>query len=86
MICAPEFLVCQWGPLFETHFGAPKLSEKNVELTFGTVLSIVGVFTKVLNLVRLLNVIKMSNSKNLNNLLNFINLCVFVFSAKLWFQ
>nr|XP_036219125.1 nucleoporin NUP188 homolog [Bactrocera oleae] len=50
LICAPEFLVSKWEPIFEIHFGAPKLNETAITLTFGTVLSIVGVFTKVLNL------------------------------------
>lgn len=51
LICEPEFSVFQWEPIFEICFGAPKLSESAVHLTFGTVLSIVGVYTKVLNLV-----------------------------------
>ncbi|XP_012160281.1 nucleoporin NUP188 homolog [Ceratitis capitata] len=50
LICAPEFLVSKWEPMFEIHFGAPKMNETAITLTFGTVLSIVGVFTKVLNL------------------------------------
>uniref|UniRef100_A0A1I8PXZ0 Nucleoporin NUP188 n=1 Tax=Stomoxys calcitrans TaxID=35570 RepID=A0A1I8PXZ0_STOCA len=50
LICEPEFSVFKWEPIFEICFGAPKLSENAVHLTFGTVLSIVGVYTKVLNL------------------------------------
>ncbi|XP_061392564.1 nucleoporin Nup188 [Musca vetustissima] len=50
LICEPEFAVFKWEPIFEICFGAPKLSENAVHLTFGTVLSIVGVYTKVLNL------------------------------------
>ncbi|XP_055853683.1 nucleoporin Nup188 [Episyrphus balteatus] len=50
LICEPEFLACKWEPLFEIHFGAPKLNDTNPQLTFGTVLSVIGVFTKVLNL------------------------------------
>lgn len=50
LICEPEFDVGKWEPIFEIHFGAPKLNENAITLTFGTVLSIVGVYTKVLNL------------------------------------
>ncbi|XP_053962764.1 nucleoporin Nup188 [Anastrepha ludens] len=50
LICAPELLVSKYEPIFEIHFGAPKLNETVITLAFGTVLSIVGVFTKVLNL------------------------------------
>ncbi|XP_017478764.1 PREDICTED: nucleoporin NUP188 homolog [Rhagoletis zephyria] len=50
LICSPEFLVTKYEPIFEIHFGAPKLNETAMTLSFGTVLSIVGVFTKVLNL------------------------------------
>ncbi|XP_067632280.1 nucleoporin Nup188 [Eurosta solidaginis] len=50
LICAPEFLISKYEPIFEIHFGAPKLNETAITLTFGTVLSIVGIFTKVLNL------------------------------------
>ncbi|KNC21791.1 hypothetical protein FF38_03233 [Lucilia cuprina] len=50
LICEPEFLSSKWEPIFEIRFGAPKLSETAIHLTFGTVLSIVGVYTKVLNL------------------------------------
>lgn len=52
LICAPEFLTSQWEPIFEISFGAPKLRESDIHLTFGTVLSIVGVYAKVLNLVK----------------------------------
>ncbi|XP_075165428.1 nuclear pore complex protein Nup188 [Haematobia irritans] len=50
LICEAEFSVFKWEPIFEICFGAPKLSENAVHLSFGTVLSIVGVYTKVLNL------------------------------------
>ena len=51
LICEPEFDVTKWEPIFEIYFGAPKLNEDAIALTFGTVLSIVGVYTKVLSLV-----------------------------------
>lgn len=53
LICAPEFLTSEWEPIFEICFGAPKLIESELHLTFGTVLSIVSVYTKVLSFVNI---------------------------------
>uniref|UniRef100_A0A1B0GBY2 Nucleoporin NUP188 n=1 Tax=Glossina morsitans morsitans TaxID=37546 RepID=A0A1B0GBY2_GLOMM len=50
LLCEPELLIYQWEPIFEINFGAPKINENAITLSFGTVLSIVGIYTKVLNL------------------------------------
>lgn len=43
----------QWQPLVEIQFGAPKLNVTGAvpQLTFGTILMAVAIFTKSLNLV-----------------------------------
>uniref|UniRef100_A0A1A9X3K7 Nucleoporin NUP188 n=1 Tax=Glossina brevipalpis TaxID=37001 RepID=A0A1A9X3K7_9MUSC len=30
LICEPELLICQWEPIFEIHFGAPKINENAI--------------------------------------------------------
>lgn len=50
LICDNEFLPCQWFPLIEIQFGAPKISS-DPQLSFGTVMSAACIFTKALNLV-----------------------------------
>lgn len=49
LVCEPEFLATKWEPLFEIQFGLPKLTD-DAHLTFGVVLSAIGIFTKCLNL------------------------------------
>lgn len=48
-----EFIPSKWQPLIEIQFGAPKLNVDTTmpQLTFGILLSAVGIFTKSLNLV-----------------------------------
>lgn len=52
LLCEPEILLSKWQSLFDINFGAPKLNQDVILLAFGTILSIIGVYTKVLNLVR----------------------------------
>uniref|UniRef100_T1GIK3 Uncharacterized protein n=1 Tax=Megaselia scalaris TaxID=36166 RepID=T1GIK3_MEGSC len=49
LLCEPEFLSTKWEPLLEIQFGLPKLTDDS-QLTFGVVLSAIGIFTKALNL------------------------------------
>lgn len=51
LLCEPELLLSKWNSIFDINFGAPILNQDVVSLAFGTVLSIIGVYTKVLNLV-----------------------------------
>lgn len=54
LLCDVEFIPSQWCPLIEIQFGAPKLSNDNYsQLSFGSLLQAVCIFTKVLNLVSL---------------------------------
>ncbi|XP_049298914.1 nucleoporin Nup188 [Anopheles funestus] len=51
LLCDVEFIPSQWCPLIEIQFGAPKLSTDNYsQLSFGSLLQAVCIFTKVLNL------------------------------------
>ncbi|XP_041771504.1 nucleoporin Nup188-like isoform X1 [Anopheles merus] len=51
LLCDVEFIPSQWCPLIEIQFGAPKLSNDNYsQLSFGSLLQAVCIFTKVLNL------------------------------------
>ncbi|XP_053672999.1 nucleoporin Nup188 [Anopheles nili] len=51
LLCDVEFIPSQWSPLIEIQFGAPKLSTDNYsQLSFGSLLQAVCIFTKVLNL------------------------------------
>uniref|UniRef100_A0A182PSF0 Nucleoporin NUP188 n=1 Tax=Anopheles epiroticus TaxID=199890 RepID=A0A182PSF0_9DIPT len=51
LLCDIEFIPSQWCPLIEIQFGAPKLSTDNYsQLSFGSLLQAVCIFTKVLNL------------------------------------
>ncbi|XP_055385303.1 nucleoporin Nup188 [Condylostylus longicornis] len=49
-ICEPQFLISKWEFIFDIQFGPPKLNDYSNQLTFGTVLNIVGILTKSLNL------------------------------------
>lgn len=53
LICAPVFIPSQWHALIEIQFGAPKFNDSVQQLSFGTLLSAVGTFTKTLGLVRM---------------------------------
>uniref|UniRef100_A0A182YLB8 Nucleoporin NUP188 n=1 Tax=Anopheles stephensi TaxID=30069 RepID=A0A182YLB8_ANOST len=51
LLCDVEFVPSKWCPLIEIQFGAPKLSTDNYsQLSFGSLLQAVCIFTKVLNL------------------------------------
>ncbi|XP_058120378.1 nucleoporin Nup188 [Anopheles ziemanni] len=51
LLCSVDFIPSQWTPLIEIQFGAPKISTDNYsQLSFGSLLQAVGIFTKVLNL------------------------------------
>uniref|UniRef100_A0A182J1L8 Nucleoporin NUP188 n=1 Tax=Anopheles atroparvus TaxID=41427 RepID=A0A182J1L8_ANOAO len=51
LLCSVEFIPSQWMPLIDIQFGAPKISTDNYsQLSFGSLLQAVGIFTKVLNL------------------------------------
>uniref|UniRef100_A0A182Q2U3 Nucleoporin NUP188 n=1 Tax=Anopheles farauti TaxID=69004 RepID=A0A182Q2U3_9DIPT len=52
LLCDVEFIPSQWCPLIEIQFGAPKLSttDNYSQLSFGSLLQAVCIFTKVLNL------------------------------------
>lgn len=57
LLCDPELLISRWELIFDINFGAPKLNKDTVIVAFGHVLSVIGVYTKVLNLVREQNTI-----------------------------
>uniref|UniRef100_A0A182N1Q7 Nucleoporin NUP188 n=1 Tax=Anopheles dirus TaxID=7168 RepID=A0A182N1Q7_9DIPT len=52
LLCDVEFIPSRWCPLIEIQFGAPKLSttDNYSQLSFGSLLQAVCIFTKVLNL------------------------------------
>lgn len=51
LVCDTEFHQNKWIPFIEVQFGAPKInSDSFQQLSFGTVLSAIGLFVKVLNL------------------------------------
>lgn len=50
LLCDVDFFPGQWYPLIEIQFGVPKMNSDNYsQLSFGTVLRAVCIFTKVLN-------------------------------------
>lgn len=51
LICSSTFTPSQWHALIEIQFGAPKFNDSLQQLSFGTLLSAVGTFTKTLGLV-----------------------------------
>ena len=52
LLCDMEFQQNKWIPFIEIQFGAPKMiADAYPQLSFGTVLSAVGLITKSLNLV-----------------------------------
>lgn len=52
LLCDVDFFPGQWYPLIEIQFGVPKMNSDNYsQLSFGTVLRAVCIFTKVLNVV-----------------------------------
>lgn len=52
LICGSNFIPSQWHALIDIQFGAPKFNDSVQQLSFGTLLSAVGTFTKTLGLVR----------------------------------
>jgi nuclear pore complex protein Nup188 len=51
LLCDPEFHQNKWIPFIEVQFGAPKINAESFQmLSFGTVLSAIALFVKVLNL------------------------------------
>lgn len=51
LICASTLVPSQWHALIDIQFGAPKFNDSVQQLSFGTLLSAVGTFTKTLGLV-----------------------------------
>lgn len=52
LLCDVHFLPGKWYPLIEIQFGVPKMNAESAsQLSFGTVLRAVCMFTKVLNVV-----------------------------------
>ncbi|XP_034111624.1 nucleoporin Nup188 [Drosophila albomicans] len=50
LLCSSIYEPHKWRPLLDVKFGAPKLSESNVTLTFGMVLNMVSIYVKALNM------------------------------------
>lgn len=72
LICSPTFTPAQWHVLIEIQFGAPKFNDSVQPLSFGTLLSAAGTFTKALALVR-----QSSEILALEFLVNRLNFSVF---------
>lgn len=51
LLCGSVYEPHKWHPLLDVKFGAPKLNEDNVTLTFGMVLNMVNIYVKALNMV-----------------------------------
>ncbi|SPP74611.1 nucleoporin NUP188 homolog [Drosophila guanche] len=50
LICSSVYEPYKWSPLLDVKFGAPKLSEENVTLTFSMILNLVSIYVKALNM------------------------------------
>ncbi|XP_020805779.1 nucleoporin NUP188 homolog [Drosophila serrata] len=50
LLCGSVYEPHKWHPLLDVKFGAPKLNEDNVTLTFGMVLNMVNIYVKALNM------------------------------------
>lgn len=52
LLCNNVYHPHKWSPILDVKFGAPKMSEENVCLTFGMVLNMINIYVKSLNMVR----------------------------------
>lgn len=50
-LCCSYYEPHKWQPLLDVKFGAPKLNESNITLTFGMVLNMVTIYVKALTMV-----------------------------------
>ncbi|XP_017147680.1 nucleoporin NUP188 homolog isoform X1 [Drosophila miranda] len=50
LICSSVYEPSKWSPLLDVKFGAPKMSEQNVTLTFTMILNMVSIYVKALNM------------------------------------
>ncbi|KAM8711470.1 hypothetical protein ACLKA7_000590 [Drosophila subpalustris] len=50
LLCSSFYEPHKWQPILDVKFGAPKLNEGNLTLTFGMVLNMVSVYVKALNM------------------------------------
>ncbi|KAH8401738.1 hypothetical protein KR009_007585, partial [Drosophila setifemur] len=50
LLCCNIYEPHKWNPILDVKFGAPKLSEENLTLTFGMVLNLVNIYVKALNM------------------------------------
>lgn len=73
LLCDIDFFPGRWYPLIEIQFGVPKMNADNYsQLSFGTVLRAVCMFTKVLNVVGSIHTVVHIIFQNLNAF-NFSN-------------
>ncbi|EDV37352.1 uncharacterized protein Dana_GF11461 [Drosophila ananassae] len=50
LLCNNVYQPHKWSPILDVKFGAPKMSEENVCLTFGMVLNMINIYVKSLNM------------------------------------
>jgi len=51
LLCCSVYDPSKHSALLDVKFGAPKLNEENVTLTFGIILNLVNIYVKALNMV-----------------------------------
>lgn len=51
LLCNSFYEPHRWQPILDVKFGAPKLNEASLTLTFGMVLNMVTIYVKALNMV-----------------------------------
>lgn len=51
LLCNCFYEPHRWQPILDVKFGAPKLNEANLTLTFGMVLNMLTIYVKALNMV-----------------------------------
>lgn len=50
LLCSSFYEPHKWQPILDVKFGAPKLNERNLTLTFGMVLNMISIYVKALNM------------------------------------